>query len=77
VRIAPPGMAGFSPDEANVLLLAALLQPERLAERLLRVATETGSRRASVRCGCARCGLRRCGCVMTKRPRSAPPSSAV
>jgi hypothetical protein len=35
-------MAGFSPDEANVLLLAALLQPERLAERLLRVATETG-----------------------------------
>jgi hypothetical protein len=35
-------MAGFSPDEANALLLAALLQPERLAERLLRVATETG-----------------------------------
>ena len=35
-------MAGFSPDEANVLLLAALLQPERLAERLLRVATATG-----------------------------------
>ena len=33
-------MARFSPDEANVLLLAALLQPERLAERLLRVATE-------------------------------------
>ena len=35
-------MAGFSPDEANVLLLAALLQPEPSAERLLRVATETG-----------------------------------
>ena len=41
-------MAGFSPDEANVLLLAALLQPERSAERLLRVATETGRNKEAV-----------------------------
>jgi len=35
-------MSGFSPHEADALLLAALLSPEKLAERLLQCAVDAG-----------------------------------
>ncbi len=69
--------SGFSQYEGNALLLAALLQPDRLTERLMETINDTGisARERDQLLHALQEELT--SFAMTKRPRSARRSSAV